>query len=337
MDLHEWHGPVIDNLLYLQQHHRCHNGFQEKIWSWERLQVGRPNLQDSDFVLGDRPLGSRCNIVTQRFDESAHAFIYYRAQFDYQHESQVTWRPYVGKYDELPSICRYEPSLWIARVPLICFDIVEMHVPDRVARQFGFKQDIPCDVERIDRINRRGRQDVDLVPATQNISEVLARGALLYPNYEKWGRIVAVTRDLAEAVVGDMPQPEDDDPYVLSLDHGELDDAYDDTTGPAFFGIGEHVFTIEELFSEGVHITYDDPEQEAPQPPPHPATQAEVRPLMYYRREPRRLFGSSVVDTALGDVDEMTPITTATFSAPPDAPSSSGPPAPRKTKKKGWR
>ncbi|KAK1296659.1 hypothetical protein QJS10_CPB15g00572 [Acorus calamus] len=53
------------------------------------------------------------------------------------------------------------------------------------------------------------------VSTTQNISEVLARGALLYPNYEEWGRIVAVTRDLAEAVVGDMPQPEDDDPYVL--------------------------------------------------------------------------------------------------------------------------
>ncbi|KAK1293823.1 hypothetical protein QJS10_CPA16g00586 [Acorus calamus] len=175
-----------------------------------------------------------------------------------------------------------------------------------------------------------------MVPATQNISEVLARAALLYPNYEEWGRIVAVTRDLAEAVVGDMPQPEDDDSYIPSPDRGGLHDAYDDTTGPAFFGIGEHVFTIEELFSEVLYITNDDPEQQAPQSPPYPATQAEVRPLMYYRRGPHRLFGSSVVDTAQGDVDEITPITT-TSSAPPDAPSSSAPPAPRKTKKKGWR
>ncbi|KAK1326187.1 hypothetical protein QJS10_CPA01g01742 [Acorus calamus] len=38
-----------------------------------------------------------------------------------------------------------------------------MHVPDRVARQFGFKQDIPCEVEIIDRINRCGQHDVDWV------------------------------------------------------------------------------------------------------------------------------------------------------------------------------
>ncbi|KAK1311730.1 hypothetical protein QJS10_CPA07g01118 [Acorus calamus] len=98
---------------------------------------------------------------------------------------------------------------------------------------------------------------------------------------EEWGRIVAVTRDLVEAVVGDVPQPKDDDAYVPSPDRDGLHDAYDDMTCPAFFGIGEHMFTVEELFSEEA------------------------------------------------DVDEMTPITTATSSAPPDAPSSSAPPAPR--------
>ncbi|KAK1326518.1 hypothetical protein QJS10_CPA01g01791 [Acorus calamus] len=89
-----------------------------------------------------------------------------------------------------------------------------------------------------------------------------------------------------------MPQPEDDDSYVPSPNCGGLHDDYDDVTGPAFFGIGEHMFTIEELFSEG---------------------------------------------TARTEVDETTLITIATSSAPPDAPSSSAPPAPRKTKKKGWR
>ncbi|KAK1314687.1 hypothetical protein QJS10_CPA06g00622 [Acorus calamus] len=198
---------------------------------------------------------ARWNIVKQRFDESAHAFIYYRAQLDYQHESQVL--------------------------------------------------------------------------AMQNISEVLARGALLYPNYEEWGRIAAVSWDLAEAVVGDMPHPEHDDSYVPSPDHGGTHDDYHDTTCPTFFGIGEHMFTIEELFSEGVHITYDDLEQQASQLPP---TQ-----LHKQLRGPRRLFGSSVIEAVQAEVDEMTPITIVTSSAPPDVPSSSAPPAPRKTKKKGWR
>ncbi|KAK1260302.1 hypothetical protein QJS04_geneDACA020315 [Acorus gramineus] len=172
---------------------------------------------------------------------------------------------------------------------LIKADKEEIHVPDRVVRQFGFKQDISCEIERIDRINKRGRQNVDwvefhgtylkqwdqredyihdfprtqssmrymewygeqtvrhitppppprpphryiednMVPAMQNMSELLARGALLYPNYEEWGRIVVVT-NLVEAVVRDMPQPEDDDSYVPSPNRGGLHDNYNDTTG----------------------------------------------------------------------------------------------------------
>ncbi|KAK1326534.1 hypothetical protein QJS10_CPA01g01808 [Acorus calamus] len=61
-----------------------------------------------------------------------------------------------------------------------------------------------------------------------------------------------------------MPQPEDDHSFVPSPDRGGLHDDYDDVTDPAFFGIGEHMFIIEKLFSEGVHITDKDPEQQAP-------------------------------------------------------------------------
>lgn len=48
--------------------------------------------------------------------------------------------------------------------PLICFDVVEFHHPDRVLRQFGQHQTIPavCDTIRdIHLTDRRGRQNYD--------------------------------------------------------------------------------------------------------------------------------------------------------------------------------
>ncbi|KAL7174263.1 hypothetical protein ACSBR2_033507 [Camellia fascicularis] len=52
----------------------------------------------------------------------------------------------------------------MARVPLICFDIVEWHLPDRVLRQYGRVQSVPdrCDTEwRLHATDRRGRAGTD--------------------------------------------------------------------------------------------------------------------------------------------------------------------------------
>ncbi|KAL7191374.1 hypothetical protein ACSBR2_023447 [Camellia fascicularis] len=52
----------------------------------------------------------------------------------------------------------------MARVPLICFDVVEWHLPDRVLRQFGRVQSVPdqCDTEwRLHATDRRGRAGTD--------------------------------------------------------------------------------------------------------------------------------------------------------------------------------
>ena len=46
--------------------------------------------------------------------------------------------------------------MWRSTVPLICFWLVEFHLPDRVLRQFGLKQEQPrdantnCDLHKID-------------------------------------------------------------------------------------------------------------------------------------------------------------------------------------------
>ena len=59
----------------------------------------------------------------------------------------------------LSPICRHGSHIWRARVPLICFKIVEMHVPDRMLHQFGLNQHIPEPVEQLPRVDRKHRID----------------------------------------------------------------------------------------------------------------------------------------------------------------------------------
>ncbi|KAH7855209.1 hypothetical protein Vadar_022371 [Vaccinium darrowii] len=44
--------------------------------------------------------------------------------------------------DALPPYCRAGMAIWRASVPLICFSYVEMHQPERVIQQFGFRQHV---------------------------------------------------------------------------------------------------------------------------------------------------------------------------------------------------
>ncbi|KAG9439891.1 hypothetical protein H6P81_020056 [Aristolochia fimbriata] len=62
----------------------------------------------------------------------------------------------------LPAICVEGRRIWLSRTPLICFEIVELHVPDRVMLQFGLEQVTPPeDVEHVTRISRKGRAGED--------------------------------------------------------------------------------------------------------------------------------------------------------------------------------
>jgi hypothetical protein len=42
----------------------------------------------------------------------------------------------------LNDICRHDQDLWMTIVPLICYYVVEWHLPIRVVRQFGELQTI---------------------------------------------------------------------------------------------------------------------------------------------------------------------------------------------------
>ncbi|CAH9050121.1 unnamed protein product [Cuscuta epithymum] len=79
--------------------------------------------------------------------------------------TQITWMPYrPDMLAELPPAGREQTHIWRARVPLICFDIVELHLPDRVMRQFGFEQVIPRPIDtyvELHKLDRRGKHTED--------------------------------------------------------------------------------------------------------------------------------------------------------------------------------
>ncbi|OAY81852.1 Serine/threonine-protein phosphatase [Ananas comosus] len=61
----------------------------------------------------------------------------------------------------LAAFCLEGSAIWCSRTSLICFHIVELHLPDKVLRQFGLLQHIPKPVEAIQRITSQGRSGED--------------------------------------------------------------------------------------------------------------------------------------------------------------------------------
>ncbi|KAM3287490.1 hypothetical protein P3S67_020920 [Capsicum chacoense] len=54
---------------------------------------------------------------------------------------QFIWKPYTDDLIEsLPDYCRAGRDMWRVRVPIFCWDMVEVHLSDRVMRQFGLQQ-----------------------------------------------------------------------------------------------------------------------------------------------------------------------------------------------------
>ncbi|XP_020272096.1 serine/threonine-protein phosphatase 7 long form homolog [Asparagus officinalis] len=131
-----------------------------QVWAWERL-VLKPRLCEIRELDGHIPLGCRWN-VTKAYDETpARQLDFYRGELDRMKIFQFEWQPYTPHLPRLPLICMEGHGIWRARVPLICFEIVEIHVPDRVFRQFGLAQHAPQYVEKIERKATKGGHQID--------------------------------------------------------------------------------------------------------------------------------------------------------------------------------
>ncbi|KAL6346186.1 hypothetical protein AAG906_027930 [Vitis piasezkii] len=161
-----------------------------QLWAWERLHVGRPGAQfpaqrhivpeagnerEAPHDFGDAPVvgaieeqalpvdprGCRWKGRFSHTDNPQGGLTLYRDQLDQQKNDQIIWQPYTPEIlEKLPPICVADQQIWRTVAPLICFEIVEWHHPDRVLRQFGLRQGIPdtCDTEKeLHKIDRRGR------------------------------------------------------------------------------------------------------------------------------------------------------------------------------------
>ena len=63
------------------------------------------------------------------------------------------WDPYTVHFGGLPQYCFQGAGIWRSVVSLINFERIEWHQPDRVLRQFGMQQHIPCPPFQDDRLH----------------------------------------------------------------------------------------------------------------------------------------------------------------------------------------
>ncbi|MQM00496.1 hypothetical protein Taro_033231, partial [Colocasia esculenta] len=107
-------------------------------------------------------INCRWNVRRAEINNPRHVLRLYISEFDHQEDYRIRWEPYTADILEmLPAVFRQTSYLWLSRVPLLSFSIVEMHVPDRVLRQFGRVHHIPGPVDALDRVTRKGREHID--------------------------------------------------------------------------------------------------------------------------------------------------------------------------------
>ncbi|KAH1209405.1 Serine/threonine-protein phosphatase 7 long form [Glycine max] len=112
-----------------------------QLWAWERCPTLAPSVippQQQNVPLGYRWLGGELHHIGN------DNLIEFRCKLDVMKRDEFVWVPYAGHVEmNLSQVCFFGSVLWTCIIPLICFQKVEWHQPDRVMRQFGMQQPIP--------------------------------------------------------------------------------------------------------------------------------------------------------------------------------------------------
>lgn len=98
-------------------------------------------------------------------DGSSRAMATHRLILDGLGPSHFIWQPYTPEVlATLSPSCVDGDAIWCYKGPVICFHIVEPHVPNRCLRQFGFIQNQPEDEDyskELHKMKLQGKQDTD--------------------------------------------------------------------------------------------------------------------------------------------------------------------------------
>ncbi|XP_071722019.1 serine/threonine-protein phosphatase 7 long form homolog [Rutidosis leptorrhynchoides] len=135
-------------------------GLLVHTWAWSRLLKIRPRCGRGYVEPQEFPFAARWTRPLSMTTVPSHVLLAYRDQLSLMSPSQFEWTPYAGHMDSLPAGCRRGQDIWMSRVPLHFYHIVEGHYPDRVMRQFACTQFIPVDpllesdIQRLHRLKR---------------------------------------------------------------------------------------------------------------------------------------------------------------------------------------
>lgn len=179
-----------------------------QVWMWERLPVGRPTSARNPWAFDEedrRPTVAHLwERVSEKNGKTEILYEYYTHEMDLLQPSLVRWSPYTRDEVnslELNHICMRDDQLWKAICPLICFYVVEYHLPHRVMRQFGLLQPLPpqpldtlVDLHRLDRKKNRTITDwskhhkkyIDEWNAAVDTSEPHLHKNKRYRDYLEW-------------------------------------------------------------------------------------------------------------------------------------------------------
>ncbi|KAH1229452.1 Serine/threonine-protein phosphatase 7 long form [Glycine max] len=112
-----------------------------QLWAWERCPTLAPKRTPSQIE--NTPLGHRWLRRGNQHIGNDDVKVF-RRKLDIMKRHEFVWEPYPSTVISLlPPVCLVGSIAWYAVVPLICFQVIEWHQPDRVLRQFGMQQPVP--------------------------------------------------------------------------------------------------------------------------------------------------------------------------------------------------
>ncbi|XP_061352903.1 serine/threonine-protein phosphatase 7 long form homolog [Gastrolobium bilobum] len=131
-----------------------------QLWAWKRLRRVAPPLPD--VVDQEAVYGHRFNVFDRRQHRSAN-LERVRFRLDVIRRHEIVWLPHRNFHAH--HLSSDQSRRWLAICPLIYYHIVVYQQPDRVLRQFWFRQPIPappvdCPPD-MSTTTLRGKPDVD--------------------------------------------------------------------------------------------------------------------------------------------------------------------------------